>query len=208
MTTMTRKPPSFELTGQVPARRLYRPERGVIIATDAAVNRSTGRVGSGYIATSGLYGLAAHPQPPGIVGHDATTVAELRAIWRAVSAIGMNAGGPVTVLTDSEAALRYLRHWKADRLQSFPPGYQLQAQRASGKVSSLEKLAGVMLADGSRYTIQKVAGHTGDLLNEAADSLAKLALRTGTRTGVTKTEAENAAALIASYRLKDYWENQ
>jgi ribonuclease HI len=202
------RPPSFNLAGQVPASPGFRPEQGVLIATDAAVNRSSGRVGSGYIATSGLYGLAAHPQPAGIVGHDATTVAELRAIWRAVNAAGQDAEEPITVLTDSAAAVRYLRSWQKGQLPAYPAGYQLRDQRASGKTSSLEQLAQVMRDNGARYTITKVAGHTGNVLNEAADSLAKLALRTGTRSGCTKAEAGTAAAMIASYRLSDYWESK
>ena len=203
---MTR-PPSFVLSGQLPAHRKYRPGGGVVIATDAAVNRARHRVGSGYIATSGLYGLAVHPQPPEIAGHDATTVAELRAVWRAVHALAdADSTEQITILTDSAAGLRYLRSWQAGQLSLYPTGYQLRDQRTSGKTSSLEQLAQVMADDGARYTVTKVAGHTGDLLNEAADSLAKLALRTGTRNGVTSQDAKSAAAMIAAYRLGDYWE--
>lgn len=208
MKTDIGKPPSFELTGQVSASPRVRPGQGVLIATDAAVNRQRARVGSGYIATSGLYGLAAHPQPAAIVGSDATTVAELRAIWRAVDAAGQDADSPITILTDSQAAVRYLQAWQKGQLPAYPPGYLLRDQRPSGKTSSLEQLAQVMAGYGARYTITKVAGHTGNLLNEAADSLAKLALRTGTRTGVTKADAKTAAAMIATMRLKDYWESK
>lgn len=208
MKTVLSRPPSFNLAGQVPASPRFRLGQGVLIATDAAVNRQRARVGSGYIATSGLYGLAAHPQPAAIVGSDATTVAELRAIWRAVNAAGQDADGKITILTDSLAAMRYLRSWQKGQLPAYPAGYLLRAQRPSGKTSSLEQLAQVMAGDGARYTIEKVAGHTGNILNEAADSLAKLALRTGTRSGVTAAEAKNAAAMIATMRLTDYWESK
>jgi ribonuclease HI len=134
-------------------------------------------------------------------------VAELRAAWRAVSALidSRFARANITVLTDSSEALDYLRKWQAGQ-EVYPAGYQLQ--RLSGRRSSLEQLAEQLRHDGNRYTLSKVRGHAGHHLNEAADSLARLALRCGTRNGVTQADAHKAASAIAAVRLADYWKEE
>lgn len=200
-------PATFRKTGQVPPGRRYQVAEGVVVATDAAVNFQRHRAGLGFVTTSGLFGLSAHPQPQGVVGRSASTVAELRSIWRAVSALH-DGGDPfpsVAILTDSDDALELIRTWQAGDTGVFPAGYQLREQRVSGNQSSLEKLAGLMADSGGYYTVRKVTGHAGHHLNEAADSLAKLALRSGTRSGLTSGEAVTAAARIAEFRLRDYW---
>jgi ribonuclease HI len=203
----TTKAATFTHTGQIPPNACFQAGGTVTIATDAAVNFTRARAGSGFIATSGLFGLAAHPQPREIAGSSAATVAELRAIWRAVHAAAGDAAcrNRIVILTDNQDAVRYLRAWQRRETLRYPSGYQLRDARASGNMSSLEKLSEVMAMDGARYDIRKVTGHRGDILNEAADSLAKLALRTGTRNGVSKPEAVQAAATIAGHRLADYW---
>jgi ribonuclease HI len=200
-------PAVFAKNGQVPPSPHYRPAEGVIVATDAATSFQRHRAGLGFVATSGLFGLSAHPQPLGIVGNSATIVAELRAIWRAIAALRDNDDQPASVAihTDSKDALRYLRAWQSGGTGKFPDGYQLRDQRVSGNESSLEKLAELMAESGGYYTVQRVTGHAGDHLNEAADSLAKLALRSGTRGGLTRAEVLPAATRIAEFRLRDYW---
>ena len=88
----------------------------------------------------------------------------------------------------------------------FPEGYQTQGQRASGRRSSLERLAEhLSQAGGSRFRFAKVHAHVGDILNEAADSLARLGLRAGGRTGVAPGQVTAVAERIAATRLEDYW---
>lgn len=194
------------MSAPLPRTSALTPRRGITVATDAAVNHACDRVGSGFVATSGLYGAAAHYQPPGIVGPETVTVAELRAVWRAVQALndGPHPRARIVVLGDSENALRYLAAWKNGQVR-FPDGYLLQAQRASGRRSSLEQLAEQLQYDGQRYRFVKVAAHAGHHLNEAADSLARLGLRTGTGRGVQASELEAAADTIVTSRLGDYW---
>lgn len=206
MRSMPRLASDVEVVGEVVADARLDAARGVTVATDAAVDPVRNRVGSGFIATSGLYGVAAHPQPRAIVGGDGITVAELRAVWRAVSALieSPDARAHVTILTDSASALGYLRRWKAGQ-EIYPGGYQLQVQRSSGNPSSLEQLAEQLRYDGDRYALLKVRGHVGHPLNEAADSLARLGLRSGSRRGVLAADVRDAAAAITAARLADYW---
>lgn len=202
---MSRK--NVEVTGAIPQDKRFDPASGVIVATDASVSGPLKRTGAGFVATPGLFGVTGHPYQLAIEGRNPVVVAELRAVWQAVSALIRSpfARAQVTVLTDSADALGFLRKW-LDGVEVYPVGYQLQAHRASGKRSSLELLSEQLRYDGARYTVTKVHGHAGHQLNEAADSLARLGLRCGTRTGVPTGEVYGTATAMVSARLGDYWE--
>jgi ribonuclease HI len=194
-----------EVTGLIkPPDPRFGSSPEVIVATDAAVNFDRHWAGSGFVTSSGLWGAAGHPQPPAVAGNAPIVVAELRAVWRAVDALVNSrfVRANITVLTDSGEALGYLLQWRAGH-EVYPAGYQLR--RLSGTRPSLERLAEQLRHDGDRYTLSKVRGHAGHHLNEAADSLARLALRCGTRNGVTRADAHKAASVIVAARLADYW---
>ena len=199
--TKVRNREDFDFTGSVPLRSARNRREDITVATDAAVDFGIYRAASGFLADCGYYGLAGHPQPPGIVGSEAVAVAELRASWRAVSTLARYERTKVVILTDSANALDYLQAWKSGE-DVFPAGYQLYRQ--SGRPSSLRLLAEQLRYDGGQYAFAKVAAHAGHALNEAADSLARLALRAGGRRGLTAEQAQSAAATIASARLADW----
>jgi ribonuclease HI len=201
--------PSFQITGMVAPHERFNSGRGIVVATDAAVSRQLSRAAAGFVATSGLYGVSGHPQPPEVAGQSPVAVAELRSVWLAVKALNgsIYSDVPVTVWTDSTEALCYLRAWQAGKISQFPKNYRTQTQRASGRRSSLERLAGYLSdPDSSRFRFSKVHGHAGDILNEAADSLAKLGLRAGGNTGLPPGQITSVAERIVATRLRDYWQ--
>ncbi|MER6572608.1 RNase H family protein [Streptomyces sp. NPDC001093] len=159
------------LAGTVPSRHTTGT---VLVATDAAVDDA--RAGGGYLATSGHYGARAHPYPRDISGPSRSTVAELRAILWALQAVTASVGSsrPVTVLTDSADALGYLTAWQAGGTR-MPDGYRV-SWRSSDRQPTLVELQ-QMAEYTPGLTFTHVKGHVGHPLNEAADSLAKLALR-------------------------------
>lgn len=142
-------------------------------ATDGSadgIRRREYRTGFGWLATDGRWGLGYCPQPAKIAGRDVAVVAELRAVWHAVGA--RLPAGSVTVLVDSRHALDYLAAW-ATGDQRIPDGY-LGSQRHT---PMLHRFAAVVAAHPTHLDARWVPGHTGQLLNECADSLAKLGRR-------------------------------
>lgn len=159
------------LAGTVPSGHATGP---VLVATDAAVDDA--RAGGGYLATSGHYGARAHPYPRDISGPSRTTVAELRAILWALQTVNVSVGQsqPITLLTDSTDALNFLTAWQAGGTR-LPDGYRT-SWRSTGNTPALVELQQIAeYTPGLTFT--HVKGHAGHPLNEAADSLAKLALR-------------------------------
>jgi ribonuclease HI len=191
-----RKIRSVSLDSQLPE---WRCPTEVEVATDAAIQNQA--VGSGYIATSGHYGLAGHPQPGHIIGDDPILVGELRAIWRAVSRTRSMTGiSRITVLTDCQDAVSYLQRWRQGRFE-YPRGYSIF--RISGNKPSLQELAEYVRREQDLVRFRWLRGHTGHPLNETADSLAKLGLRT-VRHAYDKSEVRRLAPLWAQRTLKDY----
>ncbi|HEX5541640.1 MAG TPA: hypothetical protein VFX60_08750 [Micromonospora sp.] len=80
----------------------------------------------------------------------------------------------MTVLVDSVPAVSYLHRWQAGK-RTMPPGYSLRA-RSRGSKPTLVRLA-ERLPHLPEVTFQHVKGHTGHLLNEAADALSRMARR-------------------------------
>jgi ribonuclease HI len=178
--------------GTVPAQR-----GPVVLATDAAVEPQ--RIGGGFLATSGHYGVRAHPYSSEISGPSRVVVAELRAVLWGLQQVTQVVTGPVMVLIDSTDAIRYLTLW-AGGATDLPDGYD--TWRPSGNASSLERLQALVQGrPGLAFKHEK--GHAGHALNEAADSLAKLGLRASCGK-VAKAEVARLAEFYAAQRLRDY----
>ena len=147
----------------------------LILATDAAVDRSC--LGVGFLATSGHYGLQGHPYGQETSGVHRAAVAELRAVWCALDHLhstGTPSNLPIEVHLDSFHALTFLQEW-AHGGSRMPDGYLLWRQ--SGAVPTLERLRQTVALRATTLTFRHEQGHAGNTLNEAADTLAKLALR-------------------------------
>ncbi|KWX02270.1 hypothetical protein TH66_11055 [Carbonactinospora thermoautotrophica] len=142
----------------------------IVVATDAATQN--GRVGYAFVTTAGRFGLGAFPHPERIVGPAQTLVAELRTVNVAIESDGNH---PFIILCDSQDAVEYLRAWRRGNL-IYPDGYTLY--RKNGRTPTLVKLSRKLASNPRRYKVEWVKGHAGHPLNEVADSMAKLALRT------------------------------
>lgn len=147
----------------------------LVVATDAA---DDGRcVGSGNLATSGHYGVRGHSYGRGISGGQRTVVAELRAVHAGLSALfraGHAFAVPVEVRVDSRSALVFLQDW-AGGGTGLPDGYRLW--RHGGATATLVKLRALVAHHAPTLTFRHEKAHAGHILNEAADSLARLGLR-------------------------------
>ncbi len=148
----------------------------VVIATDAAVHGKWN--GSGYLATSGHYGAHRQQIVAGRWGPHDVIVSELQVVRGALRRVSLD--NPIEILCDSSSAIRYLVAWQQGSLE-LPPGYQGDA---------LGKLAVFLHSHASDITITKVKGHSGHLLNETADSIAKLMVRGLQGHGRPATSAE------------------
>jgi ribonuclease HI len=180
----------FSVSGRV--RGLTRD--GLTIFTDASCDGRSKRIGMGFIATSGHWGIRGHHH--GYTEPGDSYVAELRAIAAAWEWVHPGHGRPVTIMTDSRAAVDYLNRWRGGD-PTLPKGYRA-AYRAGGGQPSL-----VVLADAVRahpdVTFTWIKGHGGHPLQECADSLARI----GYRAHLTAEEARTAGAAIALNRLAD-----
>ncbi|MEU4590022.1 RNase H family protein [Micromonospora aurantiaca (nom. illeg.)] len=157
------------LTGTVRAPANTR----LLVATDGSADggrRREYRTGFGWLATDGTWGVGWCPQPAQLAGRDVAVVAELRAVYHAVAE--RLPTGPVTVLVDSRSALDYLTGW-AGGDRRMPRGY-LGSQKHTPMVT---RLAELVAAHPGHLDARWVRGHSGHLLNECADSLARLGRR-------------------------------
>ncbi|MEV7861582.1 hypothetical protein AB0O86_22815 [Streptomyces hirsutus] len=172
----------------------------IVLATDASV--SADKVGTGYLATTGETGLRAHAYPQYLTAPRVrVVVTELRAVyWGLRRIFAAHPGRPVEVRVDNLAALELLHEWQrgGDRM---PDGYGTRL-RSQGRRPSLVKLQ--MYAEytpGLTFVHEKA--HAGNPLNEAADSLAKLGLRS-LHGRVPVTEIPRLVPLWASGALAEY----
>jgi len=162
----------------------------VTVATDGSCK---GRyLGWGYISSTGHWGCAAD-----ILGGDALA-AELRAVGMAIGDIPV----PCRIVLDSTSALSFLRSWQAGNVSRMPPAPGLTAAMRAGSARQrpLEEIA-VLVAGRPGLVFSHVRGHNGHLLNEAADSLAKIAreCRDGKRHGDLAAVHAKAADLVAAF---------
>jgi len=179
----TRIPPATPrpaLSGRVARWRGTRP---LVAATDASWKHGSG--GMGFLTTDGRWGLGrwkAGPQDP--TGPSKIIITELRAVQLLL--VSVEPQLEMTVLIDSLPALSYLWRWQEGDVSALPPGY---------RAPHLQSLAR-RVADRRGLVFQHVKGHSGHLLNEAADSLAAIARRRRT----LDSEAESRAAdLVDSF---------
>ncbi|MFJ8677310.1 RNase H family protein [Streptomyces sp. NPDC093589] len=173
----------------------------LLLATDASI--ADGHVSAGYIATSGHAGLHAHRYPRYLADAGArTAVGELRAVDLGLRAVlAEHPGRPVEVLVDSMAALRFLQNWHSGGC-TMPAGYST-ATRSQGAAPTLVKLCRRVQEAGHLLSFGHEKAHAGHPLNETADSLAKLGLRT-LRGAVPRTELPRLVTLWAERALADF----
>ncbi|GAB3210106.1 hypothetical protein GCM10027294_27080 [Marinactinospora endophytica] len=144
----------------------------LVAATDASVKDRY--AGMGYVTSDGLWGMRAwggsfhDPSGPSRV-----LVQELRAVLLLLEAVDPET--PFTLLVDSSSARHHLRMWQQGHTRRLPGGYDATRRRSRGR-PSLVRLAEEM-ARRPHITVTAVKGHSGDLLNETADSLASMARR-------------------------------
>jgi ribonuclease HI len=153
-----------DLPDRVDSRPLY-------AATDASVKDKA--VGLGYVITDGRFGMKYQeigrridPTGPSVV-----TVSELRAVALLLNALHDSA--PLTVLVDSLSAVRLLSAWQDGKTGQMPAGYSLR-NRINAAQPTLVRLAERVVA-ARHIRFLHVKGHGRHLLNETADSLAKMA---------------------------------
>lgn len=154
--------------------------------------------GWGFLAVDGRYGCGRYPQFAGKAGHDIPAITELRAVWHALTAVPDQQA--VTVILDNRNAARTLERWKTGDT-SMIAGYIGSTNRR--KIPTLEKLRRLVADRAGDLTVQTVRGHSGDVLNEGADTLAQLGMRWG-RDNVPDGEVARRAALIADGFLDDW----
>lgn len=157
------------VTGSVPA------PHGVptVFATDGSCDGQRSkcyRTGFGWVTTDGRWGAGWCPQPAKIAGRDVSVVAELRAVWHAIG--HELSARRVTVLLDSQIAIGYLRSWAAGDMR-MPYGYL----GSKWHTPMVHRLASLVSTYPDNLHVTWVRGHSGHLLNECADSLAKLGRR-------------------------------
>ncbi|WP_307786926.1 RNase H family protein [Mycolicibacterium mengxianglii] len=161
----------------------------IVVATDGSVR---GRfTGYGWVASTGDFGLRGFPHAAWQVGGSAVLIAELRAINDAVRTLPRR---HLTVLTDSRPAIAMLQKWMVGD-DVLPAGYT--SERRSGVAGLVEVRERIRLQQ-RRIDLRWVPGHSGELLNEGADALARLASRYAKgETGLSRAEYRQRAAGVA-----------
>jgi len=191
--------PSSKIFGQVPTR----DSGPLVIATDGSSavrpKRKVWQTGWGFLGADGRYGCGWCPQPVELAGRDPATVAELRAVWYAIGELLPSRSA--TVWTDSLNAVTLLQAWQAGDVGRMPRGY-LGSQRHTPR---MQLLARTVARHGANLTVEHVKGHAGQLLNEAADSLAKIGRSwTPDTTGQCEARARRLVeGFIADPRLRE-----
>lgn len=175
----------------------------LIIATDASL-KSGNAHGGAFIATTGRWGLIAARYRPDKCRPNCVDAMELRAVWYGLKAHKepANDGESVTFRIDSLTAVRYLQRWQQGN--SAQPNWYDTSRRGynhpEGK-PTLVALQEEVTAHADNLHFEHVKGHAGDILNEAADSLAGIG--TNCLVGVYDTEEakRRSASLAASFLL-------
>lgn len=140
----------------------------VTVATDGSVRGKY--AGTGWLSSSGEYGLDGFWSSPKRVGSDPVLVAELRAIGSAVSTLTRH---HLTVLSDSQCAVAMVRRWQHGEWR-MPAGYPAEP---SARKRCLHAVRQRICDDRDRLDVRWARGHCGEPLNEGADALARLGSR-------------------------------
>jgi ribonuclease HI len=183
------------LSGTVPVPR---PGQ-LVVATDGSHFRRWH--GWGFVSTAGAWGCAAdrfRGAAAGPYARPASLYAELRGAAMAAGQVH----GPAVVLTDSLDAIAVLNQWRAGRTGYMPTGYGMRPDTDDGQYwqATLKDLAAAV-AKRPDFTYQHVPGHTGHLLNETADALAKMARKrlSGELDGTAAELTARADFLVAGF---------
>ncbi|GAB2460282.1 hypothetical protein [Streptomyces incanus] len=147
----------------------------VVLATDTYVYRKHASIS--FLATTGHTGLRAHLYPEHLAcPRTRVTFSELCPFqWELKNVLATRPGNPVEVRVDSLDAHRYLRAWQNGGTR-MPEGYET-GLRSRGRTPSLVQLQ-MCVEYAPNLTFVHEKAHIGNALNKAADSLAKLGLRT------------------------------
>ncbi|MEO5876432.1 MAG: hypothetical protein ABIS86_16470 [Streptosporangiaceae bacterium] len=172
-------------------------ERDLLAATDAGWKQRSG--GMGYLVSDGSWGLRGWSRDRlDPTGSSRVLVTELRAIDFMLARLPER---PMTVLVDSTSALEYLDRWQGGDVRAMPAGYDLRA-RSRDQPPTLVGLA-ELIAGRPDLIFRHIKGHSGHLLNEAADSLAKIARLRVTETFDAAARAEGLVeAFLVAWHLR------
>jgi ribonuclease HI len=172
----------------------------LVAATDASWKRPYD--GMGYVTSDGRWALRCRvPDHRDPTGPSKVLVSELRAVELLLADLGTDSR-PVTVLVDSASARSFLHRWQAGDVTTMPPGYSLRP-RFSGQPPTLARLA-QRVAALPHLVVGEVRAHQGHPLNEAADSLAKIARRKA----VEKFDARSRAQSLVEAFLNVWHEDR
>ena len=162
----------------------------VCVATDGSVR---GKVtGYGWLASSGEHGLMGFRHSKKQIGPKVVLVAELRAIGKAVESLR---GRKITVFSDCMDAIAMVKLWMSGDFV-LPEGYTVE--RGNGKTPGLVTAQRMIHAERDKIDLVWVKAHQGDLLNEGADALARLASRFALgRSGLDGAEYRSRAKGLA-----------
>jgi len=168
---------------------------GLVAATDASLKGNV--VGLGYIVTDGRYGVIRRPGSWRMSTATRVSVDVLE--LRAIAALLFRPGpAPGVLFCDNGAAVLHMKAWQDGYVRRMPSGYVIGHSR---KIATLRKLAARVRDLGVNLEVRQVPAHTGHLLNEAADSLAKIGRSGGSRAEVQARAEWLADGFLASYHL-------
>lgn len=142
----------------------------ITVATDGSVRGEF--VGFGWLAENGAYGVYGFRHRDKIHGTEKVLGAELRAIDHALRRL--QGHRKITVRTDSQHALDVVTDWMKGS-DVMPAGYDCERNGYEEPRLVSARRRAHRLRD--RVELQWVRAHNGDLLNEGADALARLASR-------------------------------
>lgn len=183
------------ITGKVSSPLFNTP----IIYTDGSVSKIKIRKnknhvsGWGYVGTDGQFGVGTYIQP---TVTNPPVIAELKAIYRALTRYSITDGNYnnrfIIVYSDSMRAIGYINRWrKGDK--EMPELY-------TGR--TLREFRERLMSSDFNFEIIHVKGHSGDTLNECADSLAHLGMK-WSRDRMDRDVVEKSAIDIAESFLNN-----